>query len=64
MGQDPTDLTNVTCDICGHQFSPKERFIRLKTETLWSMSGVGLGVFMCKGCVIEKLGVKPEAISG
>ncbi len=64
VGQDPKDLTNVTCDICGHSINPKEKFIRLRTETLWSQSGVGLGVFVCKKCVIEKLDVNPDAFGG
>lgn len=63
MGQDPKDLTNVWCDGCGHRFAPKEKFVRLKTETLWSMAGVGLGVFICQGCLCSKLGIGAEAFN-
>jgi len=60
MGQNPKDLTDVKCDICGRPISPKERYVRLRTETLWSQSGVGLGVFICNKCMADKFGVKPE----
>ncbi len=60
--QDPKDLTNVTCDICVRRLGPKERFVRLKTETLWSMAGVGLGVMICRDCLIEKLGVNAAVL--
>ena len=62
--QDPKDLTNVTCDCCGRRLGPKEKFVRLKTETLWSMAGVGLGVLICRECLIEKMGIRSEALDG
>ncbi|MBE3088614.1 MAG: hypothetical protein IMZ71_05830 [Chloroflexi bacterium] len=64
MGQNPKDLTDVRCDVCDRQINPKERFVRLKTETLWSMSGVGLGVFICKDCIRAKLGVMEAPFNG
>jgi len=60
--QDPKDLTIVTCDICNRRLSPKEKFARLQTQTLWSMSGVGLGVFICCDCLVEKFSVNPKAL--
>ncbi|HUU82293.1 MAG TPA: hypothetical protein VM243_02205 [Phycisphaerae bacterium] len=62
--QDPKELTHVTCDICGRKLTPKEKFVRLRTETLWSMSGVGLGVFICCDCVVAKLGVDAKVMEG
>lgn len=64
MGQNPKDLTDVRCDICERRLQPKERYVRLKTETLWSQSGVGLGVFICKDCLQSKLGVQGGPFHG
>ena len=64
MGQNPKCLTEVRCDVCQKLIEPKERFVRLNTMTLWSQSGVGLGVFICKKCMMEKFGVSEEPFNG
>jgi len=63
MAQNPKDLDDVTCDVCGRKITPKERFIRLQTETLWSLSGVGQGALICKDCMIERFGVNEQVFN-
>lgn len=59
--QNPHDLTDVTCDICGKQIHPMDRFVRWQTQTLYS-GAIGTGLFICGAC-LQKLGVKAEAIN-
>lgn len=63
MGQDPKDLTLVTCDVtgCGKQLAPMEKHVRLQTWTLFSGSK-GAGVFICRPCLIEKFGIDPAVL--
>jgi len=59
--QDPKNPAIVTCDACGQRLRPKDRHIRLQTYTLWS-GAVGMGIFVCAGCAVAKLGILAEAL--
>ena len=58
--QNPHDLTDVTCDICGKQIHPMDRHVRWQTSTLYS-GPIGGGLFICPKCLIA-IGIKAEAL--
>ncbi len=61
MGQDPKDLTFVTCDICGKQIAKMDKHVRWQTYTLYS-GAIGQGVYICQRCLLERFAVKKEAL--
>ena len=60
--QDPKDLDKITCDVCGDMIAPRVDHIQLTRATIWG-GPKSPALVICAKCVVEKFGIKPEAMA-